>query len=134
MKSIYRLALIIPVLCAWAELSLAGLPSSTAESAARDTVHGYMTGLMSGNTAQLRKFLAPGFLKERQALLDSTTYAQLLRNSYANADFDIIESLAMNDGKVQVDTKVTLGNGEVSHIRFLIIEMDDGSYRILSED
>lgn len=126
-------ATVLALLVFTAHPALGAAPMTTAESMARATVEGYMAGLISGNTAELSKFITPDFHKERQSLLESPGYGQILLNSYAGATFSISDARETTEGKVEVDAEIHLQDGGMMHVRFLVAPTDGRGYGIDAE-
>ena len=134
MRSIHHFAATVLALLAFtAQPALCAAPMTTAQSMAREAVEGYMAGLISGHTAALSRFTTPGFRKERQSLLESPGYAQVLRSSYAGATFSISAARETADGKVEVDTEIHLEDGGIMHVRFLVAPTEGGGYGVDAE-
>ena len=134
MKTLFRLAIILSVLSAGVKPLLADQAPSPAESGAIETVKSYLGALITGDTMQLRGFLAPAFIEERRTLLDNPDYPRILQSTYASATFDIIGSQQMDDGKIRVDVRISLKNRDVIHSRLLLVRVQDQYYRIVAEN
>ncbi len=134
MRSIHHItAAVLALLVITAHPVVGAAPMTAAESAAREVVQGYMGGLISGNTTELGKFITPDFRRERQSLLESPGYAQVLLNSYAGATFRISDARETTDGKVEVDTEVRLKDGGIMHVRFIVAPINGRGYGIGAE-
>lgn len=127
MRSIHRFAAMALALFACVSQTASwAAPMTAAESAARETVQGYMAALIRGDTAILGRFITPNFRKEYRSLLENSGYAQVLQNSYAGARFSISEAKETAEGAVEVDTELRLGDGDVMHVRFSVKPLEDG--------
>lgn len=133
MRSIHRFAAMALALFACVSQTASwAAPMTAAESAARETVQGYMAALIKGDTAALSRFITPGFREEHRSLLENPGYAQVLQNSYAGAAFSISGAKETAEGAIEVDTELRLGDGGIMHVRFIVTPLDDG-YGIAAE-
>lgn len=106
--------------------------AGTPEVLAIDTVSSYLNALSAGDINQIKSHLAPDLLKERESLLDNPTYSLALQNTYSNATFEVLGSQADNSGKVWVDVKISLNQGDSIHSRFMLGETN-AKFLIISE-
>jgi len=80
----------------------------------------YFQALREGDTRTLKNLLGGYLLRKRKQLLENPRYPALLKKTYRNADFHILNSDVANN-KVTIDVDIIFNSSEKITMRFLLI-------------
>lgn len=81
----------------------------------------YFQALREGDTRTLKILLGGYLLRKRKQLLENPRYPALLKKTYRNADFHILNSTIANN-QVTIDVDIIFNSSEKITMRFLLIK------------
>lgn len=111
------------------KMAVAGAVDAGASAA----VESYLNFLIAGDIDGLKSLLSPNLLGQKESILNSPSYDATLRARYQNATFKILDPSPAADGRIKVDTRITLDGGHPMEASFILITDASGNYLIDEE-
>lgn len=126
----FFLSTVLALLClVTGKMALAG----TVDAGASAAVESYLNFLIAGDIDGLKSLLSPNLLGQKESILNSPSYDAALRARYQNATFKILDPSPGADGRIKVDTRITLDGGHPMEASFILITDASGNYLIDEE-
>jgi hypothetical protein len=103
------------------------------DAGASAAVESYLNFLIAGDIDGLKSLLSPNLLGQKESILNSPSYDATLRARYQNATFKILDPSPAADGRIKVDTRITLDGDHPMEASFILITDASGNYLIDEE-